>query len=91
MSVYKITISLPSRAAEQVRRAVKRGRAASASAYIASAIETKAKSETLDELFAEMLQQTGGPMTPAEIREADRALGYASRKRRKRPAPRKGR
>ena len=82
MTVYKITISLPSRAAEHVKRAVKSGRAPSASAYIAEAIEQKATSGRLDEMLEEMLERTGGPLTAAEIRQADRLLGITPAQRR---------
>jgi len=82
MTVYKITISLPSRAAEHVKRAVKLGRASSASAYIAQAIEEKATSGSLAEMLDEMLDETGGPPTPAEIAKADRLLGVTSPARR---------
>jgi hypothetical protein len=48
-SFEKIAVSLPLQAAESARRAVRRGRATSVSAYIAEAIEEKAK---LDDLAA---------------------------------------
>ncbi len=79
----KMAISLPQSAAEHVRRAVRHGRAPSASAYIARAIETHAKSEGMIALLDEMLEETGGPLTPAEKREADRKLGLSGRSRRK--------
>ena len=71
----KIAISLPTRAAEHVRDAVRRGEAESASAYIADAIERRAKTETLKEVLDAMLEETGGPMTPAEVRASERRLG----------------
>lgn len=70
----KIAISLPLRAAESVRRAVRTGKAESASAYIAAAIEEKAKKEDWRVLMDEMLATTGGPTTPAERREVKRLL-----------------
>ena len=82
MTVYKITISLPSRAAEHVKRAVRHGRATSASAYIAAAIEEKANAGSFRDLLAEMLDETGGPMTGAERRETDRLLGVTPAQRR---------
>ena len=72
----KIAISLPTRAAEHVRRAVRTGQAKSASAYIADAIEERAKTETLEEMLDRMLVESGGPMTTAEARWADRQLGF---------------
>jgi hypothetical protein len=76
----KIAVSLPSRAAETARRAVRQGRATSVSAYIASAIEEKAKLESLQALLDEMLAESGGPLTAAESRAADRTLGNAARR-----------
>jgi Arc/MetJ-type ribon-helix-helix transcriptional regulator len=72
----KIAISLPLRAAESVRRAVKRGLAPSVSAYIAQAIEQREKQESLDALLEEMLAETGGPPTAAERRWARKKLGF---------------
>jgi Arc/MetJ-type ribon-helix-helix transcriptional regulator len=89
MTAYqKIAVSLPPRAAENARRAVRDGRAASVSAYVASAIEEKAKLEDLSALLDEMLAATGGPLTPAERRAADRALGIGRKPRKPRRASR---
>jgi hypothetical protein len=79
-SVEKIAVSLPSRAAESARRAVRRGHAASVSAYIAVAIEEKSKLDDLAALLDEMLAASGGPLTAAERRAADRALGIPVKK-----------
>ncbi len=78
----KIAISLPKSLAERARRAVRRGHAASVSAYVAVAIEEKAKLDELSTLLEEMLAQSGGPLTKAEQRAADRALGIPARKAR---------
>jgi Arc/MetJ-type ribon-helix-helix transcriptional regulator len=80
----KIAISLPLRAAETARNAVKAGRATSVSAYIAEAVEQHGKQEDLAAVLDEMLAETGGSLTDAERRAADRALGYKPRKRRTR-------
>jgi hypothetical protein len=85
MTSDKIAISLPKGVAERARRAVLRGDATSLSAYIAAAIEEKAKLDDLSALLEEMLAETGGPLTDAERREADRKLGIA----RKKPYPRR--
>jgi hypothetical protein len=71
----KIAVSLPLRAAESARSAVRAGRAASVSAYVAAAIADKAKLDELAGLLDEMLAESGGPLTSAERRAADRALG----------------
>jgi Arc/MetJ-type ribon-helix-helix transcriptional regulator len=57
----KIAISLPSHAAENARRAVKRGEAASVSAYITSAIEAKAKVQSREEFLADLVSESGPP------------------------------
>ena len=71
----KIAISLPRPLVVSVQRAVREGRANNVSAYIASAIEEKAKLDDLAQLLDEMLAETGGPLTAAERRRADAALG----------------
>jgi len=79
----KIAVSLPIHAAENARRAVREGRAPSVSAYIARAIEERSQREGLDALLDEMLAETGGPITAAEKRWADRTLGKARKPARK--------
>ena len=78
----KIAVSLPKGVAERTRRAVRQGRAPSVSAYVAAALEEKAKLDELSALLDEMLAESGGPLTAAERRAADRALGVAARARR---------
>jgi Arc/MetJ-type ribon-helix-helix transcriptional regulator len=77
----KIAISLPAALAARARRAVARGRAPSVSAYIAAALEDKAQMDDLATMLDEMLAESGGPLTPRERREADRALGIGPGKR----------
>jgi len=76
----KIAVSLPAQAVKGARRAVLRGRAKSVSAYIASALEEKTKLYDLATLLDEMLAASGGPLTTAERRAADRALGIPAKK-----------
>lgn len=85
-SFEKIAVSLPSQAADSARRAVRRGRASSVSAYIAAAIEEKAKLDDLATLLDEMLAASGGPLTATERHAADRALGVLAKR-----SPRKAR
>ena len=80
----KIAVSLPKEVADRARQAVRRGHAASVSAYVAAALEEKVKQDDLSTLLAEMLMETGGPLSAAERRAADRELGVASRSRKKR-------
>ena len=79
----KIAVSLPRGLASRARRAVREGRAASVSAYVARALEEQTKLDDLAALLDEMLAASGGPMTPAERRTADRQLGPAARRRRR--------
>lgn len=85
MTKAKVAVTLPPELVLQARRAVRMGRAASVSAYVAAALEEKAKLDDLERLLAEMLAETGGPLTQGERRAADEAIGLA-RKRRKRAA-----
>src|SRR5688572_3853532 len=73
----KIAISLPSRCAEHVRRAVKRGDAPSVSAYITAAIEERAAKRSLKEILDEDLEATGGPTTPEEKAWLHYVMGLA--------------
>ena len=79
----KLAISLPASLAARARRAARTGRAASFSAYVADALEEKVKRDDLDALLDEMLAETGGPMTSAERRRAERELGIKPKPRRK--------
>jgi hypothetical protein len=79
----KIAVSLPKGLARRARQAVRQGTAASVSAYVASALEEKVKLDELSTLLDEMLAESGGPLTTAERREADRALGLGPLKRRR--------
>jgi Arc/MetJ-type ribon-helix-helix transcriptional regulator len=82
MTSEKIAISLPRSIAERTRRAVRQGHAASVSAYVVKALEEKVKLDELSALLAEMLEESGGPLSRAEVRAADRALGIATRRTR---------
>src|SRR5262249_39142109 len=87
----KIAVSLPRKVVESARRAVSRGEAASMSAFVAEAIEEKAKLGDLRTLLDEMLAETGGPLTAAERRAADRALGISPKKSARKARSRKTR
>jgi Arc/MetJ-type ribon-helix-helix transcriptional regulator len=86
MTTTKIAVSLPAELIARTRRAVRQGQASSVSAYVAAALEQKVTLDELSTMLAEMLAETGGPLTPAEAREADEALGInaTTRRRRKR-------
>jgi Arc/MetJ-type ribon-helix-helix transcriptional regulator len=80
MTKAKIAVSVSPEVLKRARRAVKRGRAASMSAYVAAALEQKAKLDELDDLLDEMLAESGGPLTAAERRHADQVLFGPKRK-----------
>lgn len=91
-STAKIAVSLPKQVAEGARRAVRLGRAASVSAYVAEALQEKVKLDDLSGLLAEMLQESGGSLSNAERRAADRLLGVkAVAAKSKAPRPRRSR
>jgi len=75
MTVVKIAVSLPERLVAHARRRVRSGGAKSVSAYVAGAIEQRASLEDLEALLREMLAESGGPLSVAERRAADEALG----------------
>ena len=75
VATAKIAVSLPAELVEQAQRAVAEGRAASVSAYVARALEEQAKLDDLASLLKEMLAETGGPLSAAERKAADQALG----------------
>ncbi|MDA8282662.1 MAG: toxin-antitoxin system antitoxin subunit [Actinomycetota bacterium] len=75
MTMSKIAVTLPAGLVEQAQRAVAEGRASSVSAYVARALEDRAKLDELASLLDEMLAESGGPLTPTEQRAADRVLG----------------
>ena len=86
MTTTKIAISLPGATYRRAKNAVRRGRAASMSAYVAAALEQKATFDELDDMLDEMLAESGGPMTEAERARIDQL--FAEPKLPKRPAKR---
>jgi Arc/MetJ-type ribon-helix-helix transcriptional regulator len=81
MTFAKIAVTLPRELVASAKAAVKLGRFKSVSAYVASAVRKQVRDEGLEALLAEMLEETGGPLTPTERRAADRALGIGKSKR----------
>ena len=77
----KIAVSLPEKLVTKARSAVRRGRAASVSAFVAEALEEKIRLDDLAAMLDEMLAETGGPMTAAEHKAAEAALGMRPRRR----------
>jgi len=81
MTKAKIAITVPRPLLAAARRAVRERRAASVSAYVASALEERAKLDDLASMLDQMLAESGGPPSAAERREAYRMLGLAPRRR----------
>lgn len=61
MTAAKIAITLQPEQLSVVRRAVKSGRAASVSAYIADALAKQAREESLSSLVEELIAEHGEP------------------------------
>jgi Arc/MetJ-type ribon-helix-helix transcriptional regulator len=74
MTTAKIAISLPQDLVDAVKRRVAAGEAPSVSAYIAETLREKLDERTLDDMLAEILEATGGPLTDEEKREIDAEL-----------------
>ena len=84
MTKAKIAVTLPPALVTRAQDAVREGRAPSISAYVASALEEKAKLDELEKMLEEMLAETGGPLTAREEAAADAALGIAPARKHKR-------
>jgi hypothetical protein len=81
MTRAKIAVTIPRPLLAAAKRAVRQRKSESVSAYVAEAMEQKAKLDDLAAMLDEMLADTGGPPTPAERREAERMLGIRRRRR----------
>jgi Arc/MetJ-type ribon-helix-helix transcriptional regulator len=70
----KLTVSLPDELAERARQAVRDGRAASLSAYVADAMAQSARTRSIAVLVADMRAEDGPP-DEEDYAWARRALG----------------
>ena len=70
----KLVVSLPDELVEQARWAVREGRAASVSAYIADAVARSARTRLITRLVADMRAEDGPP-DEQDFAWARRALG----------------
>lgn len=70
----KLAISLPDELAEEARRAVREGRSASVSAYIAASLAETARTRSITALVADMRAEDGTP-SEEDYEWARRALG----------------
>ncbi len=84
MTSAKVAISLPKAVLARARAAVKRGEAASLSAYVSKAIQQKSNDDDLLRMLDEALAETGGPPTLAERRWLDKIFEHGPRPKRSR-------
>lgn len=84
MTTEKIAVTVPRELIRKARRAVQKGAARSLSAYVSRAIEVQTMQDDLDDLLREMLEESGGPLTPEEIRRADAMLDAPGRRSKRR-------
>ena len=74
MTVEKIAVTLPPELVSAARRAVRQGRAASVSAYVAESMALRGREDTLRQLLDEMDAEYGPP-SPEALAWADHVLG----------------
>ena len=86
MTKAKIAITVSRETLARAKKAVKEGRAASVSAFFENAVAKLLTREEAIGMVGEWLEESGGPATPAEKREAARVLGLARRRKRGRAA-----
>ena len=83
MTSMKVAVSLPQETFQRAKRAVRRGRAASLSAYVTAALDQRTMLDELDDLLNEMLEESGGAMTKAEQKAIDRLITGPTRRAKK--------
>lgn len=86
MTKAKIAITVSQATLAKAKKAVKEGRATSVSAFFEAAVEHRESREDTIAMLDDILEETGGPLTAAEKREADRILGTKPRRKRGRAA-----
>jgi Arc/MetJ-type ribon-helix-helix transcriptional regulator len=89
MITAKVALTVPKEVLDRARLAVKRGKAASPSAYVTRALEHMVKEDDFDALLDEKLQRSGGPVTEQEARRIDAILDGIEQRRRARAERRK--
>jgi cytochrome P450 len=77
MTVSKVSISLDPEVADRARQDIASGKARSLSAWLNDAARARVEHDDLATLLAEMLDETGGPLTDEELAAADRKLAQA--------------
>jgi hypothetical protein len=86
MTKAKIAITVSRETLAKAKKAVKEGHATSVSAFFEEAVKKHYTREETIAFLDGILEESGGPATPQEKREAARILGLAKRKKRRRAA-----
>ncbi len=74
MTTEKLAVSIPAEILARARRSAKREHATSLSAYVSAALAQKSTMDDLAHLLDELLAQSGGALTAAERKAADKVL-----------------
>ena len=77
MTVTKVTVSLDPAVADRARQDVASGRAKSLSSWLNEAARAQVERADLGAVLAELLEETGGPATEAELADAEARLSVA--------------
>jgi Arc/MetJ-type ribon-helix-helix transcriptional regulator len=77
MTVTKVSVSLDPEVAKRARQDVAEGKARSVSAWLNEAARARLQSDDLASVLAELLQETGGPLTEQELAAARARLAKA--------------
>jgi len=80
MTSAKVAISLPKDVLARARAAVRRGDAPTLSAYVSKALEEMTGDDDIMKMLDEMLEKTGGPPTPEEIRWSHGVIGITKKR-----------
>lgn len=86
MTKAKIAITVSRETLARAKKAVKEGRASSVSAFFEEAVRKRYSREETIAFLDDILEESGGPATADEKREAARIVGLARRKKRGRAA-----
>ncbi len=80
MTVTKVTVSLDPAVADRAKQDVAAGRAKSLSSWLNEAARAHVEREDLEAVLAELLDETGGQPSQAELAEAQTRLVGADRR-----------
>lgn len=80
MTVMKVTVSLDPAVADRAKQDVAAGKAKSLSSWLNEAARAHVEREDLEAVLAELLNETGGPLSGTEVAEAKTRLAAADRR-----------